>query len=120
MFFDREGTRIKLYAKECHVGNVKCPKLANWEAHEQRYNLLIRGASQHGLEVPAESSHEARTSVIDKGGFLKLNIWLILGRMTAQISPRNHARKVDAGIVGSSVFATADRTSGYGESSSTE
>ncbi len=29
-----------------------------------------------------------------------------------------HARKVDTGICGSSVLATADRTSGYGESSS--
>ena len=32
--------------------------------------------------------------------------------------PRNQERKVDAGIVGSSVFDTADRTSGYGDSSS--
>ena len=32
--------------------------------------------------------------------------------------PRIQARKVDAGIMGSSVLATADRTSGYGDSSS--
>lgn len=32
--------------------------------------------------------------------------------------PRVHARIVETGIVGSSKLATADRTSGYGESSS--
>lgn len=37
---------------------------------------------------------------------------------TAKMRPMTHERSVDDGIVGSSVFATADRTSGYGESSS--
>ena len=40
------------------------------------------------------------------------------GTMIAQMSPIVHARRVFTGISGSSVFATADRTSGYGESSS--
>ena len=65
-----------------------------------------------------ESSHAARTSVTLMEGYLKKKNWLILGMTAAQISPRNHARKVDAGIVGSSVLATADRTSGYDDSSS--
>lgn len=39
--------------------------------------------------------------------------------MTAHSKPMTHARIVDTGILGSSVLATADRTSGYGESSST-
>lgn len=38
--------------------------------------------------------------------------------MIAIRTPRNHARRVPEGIMGSSAFATADRTSGYGESSS--
>ena len=37
-----------------------------------------------------------------------------------QTRPMNQARKVFTGMSGSSVFATADRTSGYGESSSAE
>lgn len=35
-----------------------------------------------------------------------------------QISPITHTRRVLQGISGSSVLATAERTSGYGESSS--
>lgn len=38
--------------------------------------------------------------------------------MTAQMMPRVQVRMVDAGMSKSSVLATADRTSGYGESSS--
>lgn len=40
------------------------------------------------------------------------------GRIIAQMIPSTQARSVLTGILGSSVFATADRTSGYGESSS--
>ncbi len=36
----------------------------------------------------------------------------------AQKIPSTHARRVEAGIDGSSKLATADLTSGYGESSS--
>ncbi len=36
----------------------------------------------------------------------------------AKIRPRTQARKVPTGMSGSSVLATAERTSGYGESSS--
>lgn len=45
--------------------------------------------------------------------------WLRPGMMIAMIIPRNQTRMVEQGISGSSVFATAERTSGYGESSST-
>ena len=38
----------------------------------------------------------------------------------ANVMPNVHERIVDVGMLGSSVFATADRTSGYGESSSVE
>jgi hypothetical protein len=50
-------------------------------------------------------------------GFLKEKNWLTPGMRTAQMSPTTQARKVDAGIVGSSVLETADRTSAYGDSS---
>jgi hypothetical protein len=52
-------------------------------------------------------------------GYLKEKNWLTPGRMMAQMRPTTQARKVDEGIVGSSVLATADRTSTYGDSSST-
>lgn len=38
--------------------------------------------------------------------------------MIAQMRPITHARKVLTGMDGSSVLETAERTSGYGESSS--
>ena len=40
------------------------------------------------------------------------------GRINDQMIPNNHARSVLTGMEGSSKFATAARTSGYGESSS--
>lgn len=76
------------------------------------------GATQHGAKVFEESSHEARTPLIFTEGYLKKKNWLILASRIAQKSPRTHARTVDTGIVGSSVLGTADRTSGYGDSSS--
>jgi len=45
-------------------------------------------------------------------GYLRKKNWFAPGRTIAQKRPKTHARNVDAGIVGSSVLATADRTSG--------
>ena len=51
-------------------------------------------------------------------GNRKKKNWFNPGMRTAQMMPMSQARKVLTGIVVSSVFATAARTSGYGESSS--
>jgi hypothetical protein len=51
-------------------------------------------------------------------GYLKKKNWLTPGIRIAHKRPIVQARKVDAGMVVSSVLATADRTSGYGDSSS--
>ena len=51
-------------------------------------------------------------------GYRKKKNWSRPGMMIAQMRPTNHARKVAQGMSGSSVLATAERTSGYGESSS--
>jgi hypothetical protein len=64
------------------------------------------------------TSHGAQTELMYTEGYLKKKNWLMPGMRTAQTMPISQARKVDAGIVGSSVFATADLTSGYGDSSS--
>ena len=44
--------------------------------------------------------------------------WLSPDMTMAKIRPMTHERSVDTGMLASSVFATAERTSGYGESSS--
>ena len=51
-------------------------------------------------------------------GNLKKKNWLRPGMRIAQITPMNQALKVPQGMSVSSVLATAERTSGYGESSS--
>ena len=51
-------------------------------------------------------------------GYRKEKNWLRPGIKTAHISPITHVRMVIEGMLGSSVLATAARTSGYGESSS--
>ena len=51
-------------------------------------------------------------------GYLKKKNWFTPGMRIAQMRPTTQARKVDDGIEGSSVLATAERTSGYGDSSS--
>ena len=78
----------------------------------------MMSATQHGVKAPEENSDEARTPLMVTEGYLKKKNWLTLASRTAQMSPRTHERTVDAGIVGSSVLGTADRTSGYGDSSS--
>ena len=45
-------------------------------------------------------------------GKRKKKNWFMPGMMTAQIIPITHTRKEDTGMLGSSVLATAERTSG--------
>lgn len=59
-----------------------------------------------------------RTPLTVIEGYLKNRNWFRPGRMMDHTTPMDQARKVHTGMSGSSVFATADRTSGYGESSS--
>lgn len=59
-----------------------------------------------------------QTWVMFTAGYLKKKNWLTPGIKIAHMMPITQARKVDEGMVGSSVLATADRTSGYGDSSS--
>ena len=58
-----------------------------------------------------ERDHGTQTELIDTEGYLKKKNWFTPGIMIAQMMPITQARKVDAGIVGSSVLATADLTS---------
>lgn len=65
-----------------------------------------------------QSGNATQTWVMVTDGYLKKKNWLTPGIRIAQKRPITQARKVDASMVGSSVLATADRTSGYGDSSS--
>lgn len=51
-------------------------------------------------------------------GKRKKKNWFRPGMIIAQTRPMNQALNVPQGMSGSSVLATAERTSGYGESSS--
>ena len=51
-------------------------------------------------------------------GKRKKKNWFRPGTTMAHIRPMTQARNVAQGMSGSSVLATAERTSGYGESSS--
>lgn len=64
--------------------------------------------------------HDSRrlTPVTVREGYRKKKNWFMPGSSIDQRIPMTHARTVLTGIVASSVFATAERTSGYGESSS--
>ena len=53
-------------------------------------------------------------------GKRKKKNWFMPGMMIAQIMPMTQTRRDETGMEGSSVFATAERTSGYGESSSVD
>ena len=61
-----------------------------------------------------------RTPVTVMEGYRKKKNWFIPGSIIDHARPMHHARIVLTGMSGSSVFATAERTSGYGESSSVE
>ena len=64
-------------------------------------------------------TRELTPPIVTDGKRKKKN-WFRPGMMIAQTMPTNQARKVPQGMSGSSVLATAERTSGYGESSSVE
>ena len=52
------------------------------------------------------------TPVTLTAGNRKKKNWFMPGIMIAQMSPSTHTRKEETGMVGSSVLATAERTSG--------
>jgi hypothetical protein len=59
-----------------------------------------------------ETITEEHTEVMVTEGYLKNKNWLTPGKTMAHMRPTAQVRNVDTGILGSSVLATADRTSG--------
>jgi len=87
-----------------------------------RYELTLRlerGDTIEKMLADIDVPEADRKQIAEKlQGLLKKKNWLTPGTRIAQMRPTTQTRKVLKGIVGSSVLATADRTSGYGDSSS--
>src|SRR5258708_11401555 len=81
----------------------------------RRIDLATRAPKKVGSNAAEKKIH---TWVMLTEGYLKKKNWFAPGMRMAQMRPTTQARKVDDGIEGSSVLATAERTSGYGDSSS--
>jgi hypothetical protein len=77
-----------------------------------------QGEAQGKGKIERKPKRQAATLtlVTVTAGYRKKKNWLSPGMIIAQMRPSVHARRVATGMVGSSVFATAERTSGYGES----
>lgn len=119
MLLHVERTRIQLHAENRVVRDEFCPGTA----HRERDQLSddLHGDDDGVRESPfvrIDATRDKRTPVTLTAGKRKKKNWFMPGMMTAQISPITHTRSEDAGMPGSSVLATAERTSGYGESSS--
>lgn len=115
-FFNTEWPGIHRQAKNLPIGNDPhpCPT-------DRKDEQLSDDASNHDGGITEEK--ELVETLDEKDDWEKSNRNKGHNRSTgmtmAQIKPRTHNRSVDAGMDGSSVFSTAERTSGYGESSST-
>lgn len=115
MLLDVEWPRIKRDAKDGNVRQITSPSLAHRESQHQGDNLSSKDSIQRR---PPPKKNTPRTGLMPTAGYLKKKNWFTPGMMMAQARPTTHARRVDNGIEGSSVLETAERTSGYGDSSS--
>lgn len=107
MFFDREWPRVEGQAKYLHLGHEHRPEATKREGQQLRDNLC-----DHERRNMGRGEDMVLTPVTVTPGRRKKKNWFIPGRMIAHISPMVHARIVFTGMSGSSVLATADRTSG--------
>lgn len=80
--------------------------------------VLRPNHTQIQLHNSAKFHKNEHTALTTTEGYLKKKNWFKPGMIIAQIVPINQARRVFTGKDGSSALATAERTSGYGESSS--
>lgn len=131
MLLDGEGTRVNRGPKDLDVRDKACPYATDREGEQLCYNLRDNSMRDWYKQIQCASRTSQRESVLDteerKGrrtpvtvteGYRKKKNWFMPGMSIAQRIPMTHARSVLTGMSGSSVLATAERTSGYGESSS--
>ena len=116
MFLNGERPRIKWDTEERNIRQVASPGLANWKTQQLGEKLYLAFSNWESNRIFKETF--SQTELMVTGGYLKKKNWLTPGMRTAQTRPTTQARMVDDGIVGSSVLAIAQRTSGYGDSSS--
>lgn len=112
VFLDSEWSRVECNTENLDFGHEPRPEAAGRECKQQSDILFDLGlaSEHHGRQSP--------TLPTLTDGYRKKKNWFIPGMITAQMMPRVQVRMVDAGMSKSSVLATAERTSGYGESSS--
>jgi hypothetical protein len=116
MLLNVEWPRIKRDTKDGNVRQITSPSFANGKTQHHGDHLSSKNSFQQ--RAPSKRIRNPRTGVTLTEGYLKKKNWFTPGMMMAQMRPSTQARKVDAGIEGSSVLETAERTSGYGDSSS--
>ena len=80
-----------------------------------RARLNLAGGKETNYSNAEEQIHTCAMKTV---GYLKKKNWFTPEMRTTQMRPTTQARKVDDGMVGSSVLETAEQTSGYGDSSS--
>ena len=109
MFFDRKWSRVEGQSEYLYFWHGHRPKATKREGQQLRDDLCAREVSGGNTE---RGGDRALTPVTVTPGRRKKKNWFMPGRMMAQISPMVHARIVFTGMSGSSVLATAERTSG--------
>jgi len=133
MFLYGERARVELEAEDFNIWDESSPSPADGEDQQLSDNLYscvryslsvhkyIEAYTSDGHRGIAEEEELVQALVRE----MRMSVYTQLqipdqrtGIMIAQIKPSTQERSVDAGISGSSVLATAERTSGYGESSS--
>ena len=133
MFLYGEGARIKIDAEDFNIWDESSPSpadgkdqqlsdnLYSWFRYSLSVHEYIEAYTSDGHRGIAEEKELVQALVRE----MRMRVYSQLqipdqrtGIMIAHTKPSTQERSVDTGISGSSVLATAERTSGYGESSS--
>jgi hypothetical protein len=121
MLLNGERPRIKRDAEDGNVRQITSPGFADGEGQQLGDKLSSKDSIQQRGPKNDSKCHRTknqRTELMSTEGYLKKKYWFTPEMRIAQMRPSTQARKVDEGIEGSSVLETAERTSGYGDSSS--
>ena len=95
-----------------------CSLMVNGPGLSCTPNMVQRGTTHAARRPSGYETSWATSCPMATLGYRKKKNWFMPGIIIAQIIPMIQVRMVDAGMSKSSVLATAERTSGYGESSS--
>jgi hypothetical protein len=133
MFLYGERARVEFDAEDFNIWDDSSPSPADRE--DQQLSDNLRSCVRHSFSVHkyieaytsnghggiAEEEELVQALVREMRMSIHSQLQIpdeLTGMMIAQVKPSTQERNVDTAISGSSVLATAERTSGYGESSS--